>query len=67
MINVAKSVNQNMLFMSNKVGEIGKKCSVSSYKENKQKAYFKPCASKRNCVPNPKIENPHKHGREKKI
>ena len=53
MINVAKSFNQNMLFMSKKEGQIVEKCSyfsVSSYKENKQKADIKPCASKRNCV-----------------
>ena len=53
MFNVAKSFNQNMLFMSNKVGEIVEKCSyfsVSSFKENKQKAHIKLCASKRNCM-----------------
>ena len=41
-----------------KVGEIGKRCSsfpVSLYKENKQTAHSKYCASKRNCVPNPQI------------
>lgn len=53
MFNVAKSFNQNMLFMSNKVGEIVGKYSyfsVSSFKENKQKAHIKLCASQRNCV-----------------
>ena len=49
-----------VFYVFNEVGEIRKICSyflVSTFIENKHKAHFKPCTSKR--------ENPHKSGTEK--